>query len=126
MNIDMILIEKENRQIETFHIHSLNMECNSSIDRFLSFSFDFELSVSDLPILMNLFEFPKYCTKLDGMIVSDIKLINLKGILISQIEQYDNNHFAKIKILCDYCEENKDDNMAKSLRRNKKLELLGI
>jgi len=40
----MILIEKENRQIETFHIHSLNMECNSSIGRFLSFSFDFELS----------------------------------------------------------------------------------
>jgi len=53
-------------------------------------------------------------------------LINLKGILISQIEQYDKNYFNKIKIICDYCEENKDDNIAKSLRRNKKLELLGI
>jgi hypothetical protein len=124
---DYILIEKENRQYETFNIQSLNISCDS---RFISFSFYFELSHLDFMNFSKIFEFPKYSIKLDGIIVTDNKMIDLKGILISSVENYNNwsyqNNFFKVNMICDYCSENKDSNLVKSLRRNKKLELLGI
>lgn len=125
---EIILIEKENRQYETFHIQSLNMSCDNNSNRFISFSFYFELSPLDFITFSNLFEFPKYCIKLNGTIVSDNKLIDLAGILISSVENYHDwqNKLVKVHVICDYCSENRDSNLAKSLRRNKKLELLGI
>jgi hypothetical protein len=125
---EIIIIEKENRQYETFHIQSLNISCDNNSSRFISFSFYFELSPLDFITFSKLFEFPKYCIKLNGIIVSDDKLIDLKGILISSVENYHDwqNKLVKVHVICDYCSENKDSNLAKSLRRNKKLELLGI
>lgn len=127
---DYILIEKENRQYETFNIQSLNTSVDGSINRFISFSFHFELSSLDFIKFSKLFEFPNYCIKLDGTIVTDNKLIDLKGMLISSVENYNiwsyQNNIVKVNIICDYCSENKDSNLAKSLRRNKKLEILGI
>ena len=120
----VLIIKKENRQIEKFHLHSLNLD-KSVIENFISFGFDFELSVLDSSNLMNIFEFPKHFTRLDGLIISDEKFLNLKGIYLSQIEHIE-NYVSKIRIICDYCEENKDTNLAKSLRRDIKLESLGI
>jgi hypothetical protein len=120
----VLIIEKENRQIEKFHLHSLNLE-KSVVENFISFGVDFELSVLDSYNLMNIFEFPEYFTRLDGLIISDEKFLNLKGIYLSQIEHIE-NYISKIRIICDYCEENKDTNLAKSLRRDIKLESLGI
>lgn len=120
----VLIIEKGNRQIEKFHLHSLNLD-KSVVGNFISFGVDFELSFLDSSNLMNIFEFPKHFTRLDGLIISDEKFLNLKGIYLSQIEHIE-NYVSKIRIICDYCEENKDTNIAKSLRRDIKLESLGI
>lgn len=120
----VLIIEKGNRQIEKFHLHSLNLD-KSVVGNFISFGVDFELSFLDSSNLMNIFEFPKHFTRLDGLIISDEKFLNLKGIYLSQIEHIE-NYVSKIRIICDYYEENKDTNLAKSLRRDIKLEYLGI